>query len=72
MQEEKVSEGLYFHHWVKGRIEHQGQMLTSYTAQLFEWFLGHDSDVIEVNDQYWDDCTFYPTAEDMRIAYVGI
>ena len=72
MQDEKVSEGLYFHHWVKGRIQHQGQMLNSNTAQLFDWVLGQDSDVIEVNDQYWNDCTFYPTAEDIRIANDGI
>ena len=72
MQDEKVSEGLYFHHWVKGRIQHQGQLLNSNTAQLFDWFLGHDSDVIEVNGQYLNNCTFYPTAEDMCIAKNGI
>ena len=72
MQVKKVSEGLYFHHWVNGRTQHQGQVLTSNTAQLFEWFLGHDSDVIEVNDKYLNNCTFYPTAEDMRNAEDGI
>jgi len=72
MQDEKVSEGLYFHHWVNGRIKHQGQILNSNTAQLFDWVLGHDSDVIEVNDQYLNNCTFYPTAEDMCKAKNGI
>ena len=72
MQDEKVREGLFFHHWVNGRIQHQGQMLTSNTAQLFGWVLGEPTDVIEVNDRYLNDCTFYPTAEAMGIAKDGI
>jgi len=71
----KPSKGLFFH-WCDddGAIENQGCLLSigengSGTAQLFEWFFGEPSRVIEVSPEYLRACVFYTSAKAMNAAY---
>ncbi len=71
----KPSKGLFFH-WcdAEGAIENQGYLLSisasgSGTAQLFEWFMGEPSRVIEVTPDYLRACIFYASDKAMNAAY---
>jgi len=71
----KPRQGMFFH-WCNtaGDIEKQGHLLSlgangHGTAQLFEWFFGEPSTVIEVAPDYLRTCIFYASATAMNAAY---
>ncbi len=70
----EIKAGLFFHWFNDGQIENQGHLLALNagghgTAQLFEWFWGEPSKVIEVTPAYLSACTFYTTCDAMNQAY---
>jgi hypothetical protein len=72
----KPTKGVCFHWYENGAIQHQGYLLALNSkgygkAQLFEWFLGQPSDVIEVTPDYLRDCVFYTSDKAMNAAYVA-
>jgi len=69
-----IKAGLFFHWFNNGRIENQGHLLALNEsgrgrAQLFEWFWGEPSKVIEVTPDYLSACVFYTTCDAMNKAY---
>lgn len=69
-----IEAGLFFHWCDHGEIEHQGHLLALTKngygrAQLFEWFWGEPSQVIEVTPEYLSACVFYTTCDAMNQAY---
>lgn len=69
--------GLFFH-WrdESGDIQNQGCLLKLNAAgygraQLFEWFFGEPSTVIEVTPDYLRACVFYTSCKAMNAAYAA-
>ena len=75
---QKPKQGMFFHQFdAEGKVNHQGHLLELNSkghgrAQLFEWFWGDPSDVIEVNPDYLKACVFYPSCSAMNAAYAAI
>lgn len=71
----KPKQGMFFHSFdADGEVEHQGHLLALSAkgygrAQLFEWFWGEPSKVIEVTPDYLRNCVFYASATAMNAAY---
>ena len=64
----------FFHYWENGEIQYQGCVIQlekdrSGTCQLFEWFMGMETDKINVTRAFFDDCTFYDSDYQMNSAY---
>lgn len=70
-----MKQGMFFHSFdAEGEIEHQGHLLVLSSkgfgrAQLFEWFWGDPSTVIEVTPDYLRNCIFYASCTAMNAAY---
>lgn len=68
-------QGLFFHSMNDdGTVNHQGHLLVLTAAgfgraQLFEWFWGEPSTVIQVTPDYLRRCVFYASAAAMNAAY---
>ena len=68
-------QGMFFHSIdAQGKVKHQGHLLALTAAgfgraQLFEWFWGEPSTVIEVTPDYLSACVFYTNAAAMNAAY---
>lgn len=72
----KPRKGLFFHSFNgdDGSINHQGHLLALNSkgygrAQLFEWFWGEPSRVIDVTPDYLRNCVFYADCAAMNAAY---
>lgn len=71
----ELKQGMFFHSIdAQGKVKHQGHLLVLSAAgfgraQLFEWFWGAPSTVIEVTPDYLSACVFYTSAAAMNAAY---
>ncbi len=71
----KPRKGMFFHSLdADGEVENQGHLLALTAkgygrAQLFEWFFGEPSRVIDVDPDYLRCCIFYTSCAAMNAAY---
>ena len=65
---------LFFHSFANGKVEYQGFLLSlngdgAGRAQLFEWFMGGESDEIGFCREFLKHCHFYTSDYEMNSAY---
>jgi hypothetical protein len=70
----QTMEGVWFHSFENGKIQWQGKIIKdikngSFLVQLYEWMIGDPSVQKIVAFEQMKDWNFYPSAEEMRLAW---